>query len=340
MLVRPIQFEDLDRLYSLSQSASFGLTSLPQDREYLEERIYESVRSFEKRTSKPGGESYLFVLEDDGGVVVGSAGIKAKVGGFEPFYSYRLRSIVHESSVLNLRKSVRVLQNTSDHNGPTEIGSLFVSPEFRKKGAGRFLSIMRFLFMAEHRERFEKTVIAEMRGVIDENGRSPFWDGLGHLFFEVEFPRADYLSIKNKRFIAELMPEYPIYVDLLPPAAREAIGQVHENTRGALHILEKEGFRRTDLVDIFDGGPLIRCPLKDIRAVWQSCRAPAEKILPAAEMRERMYYISKDGLADFRAGVGRVHEIPGGGVEVDEKTATLLGISPGDEIRYVPARPA
>ena len=57
-----------------------------------------------------------------------------------------------------------------------------------------------------------------MRGWQAETGRSPFWDHLGSKFFGLGFDSADHLSaVGDKRFIAELMPKYPIYVDLLPP---------------------------------------------------------------------------------------------------------------------------
>ncbi len=49
--------------------------------------------------------------------------------------------------------------------------------------------------MAEHIERFNHTVIAEMRGVSDDKGSSPFWQWLEEHFFSMDFPTADYLWI-------------------------------------------------------------------------------------------------------------------------------------------------
>ncbi len=41
----------------------------------------------------------------------------------------------------------------------------------------------------------------------------------------------DYLSgIGQKVFIAELMPRFPVYVDLLPKDAQEVIGKMHPHT--------------------------------------------------------------------------------------------------------------
>jgi arginine N-succinyltransferase len=116
------------------------------------------------------------------------------------------------------------LHLVSDHSGPCEIGSLFLHPDERKKGWGRLLSCCRFLFMAEFSDPFEDTVIAEMRGVVDVQGRSSFWEALGRRIFDIDFPKADYLSMKNKKFIADLMPKHPIYTMLLPEEAQSSLG--------------------------------------------------------------------------------------------------------------------
>jgi arginine N-succinyltransferase len=52
----------------------------------LERRILKSQQSFARIPDRPGGESYLFVMQDaETGRVVGASGIVSKVGGFEPF---------------------------------------------------------------------------------------------------------------------------------------------------------------------------------------------------------------------------------------------------------------
>ena len=103
-----------------------------------------------------------------------------------------------------------------------------------------------------------KTIIAEMRGVSDEEGHSPFWQWLQEHFFTIDFPTADHLiGIGNKVFISELMPKHPIYANLLGKEAQEVIGQVHEKTKPALKLLEKEGFEHRGYVDLFDAGPTV-----------------------------------------------------------------------------------
>src|SRR6478672_6411603 len=179
-VTRPIRSTDLDPLLELAGQTGYGLTSLPRDRALLGKRIQKSLRSFEDNPDAPGGEFYLFVLEDTAtGRPVGTAGISSKVGGFEPLYSYRIERTLHQSASLNVRKEVPALHLEMEHSGPSELCSLFLAPDFRRDGNGRLLSLCRMLFMAEHHKAFDPKVIAEIRGVVDREGRSPFWDALG-----------------------------------------------------------------------------------------------------------------------------------------------------------------
>lgn len=341
--LRPAALTDTDALYQLARETVFGLTSLPRDRELLEERIYESVRSFERLVRRPGAEYYLLVLEQ-AGAVIGSCAIHAKVGGYEPFYSYRIDRETLESQVLGVRREIQTLQLVEEHSGPAEIGALFLSDRSRGGGLGRFLSLARFLLMAEFPERFEEEVIAEMRGPSDERGRSPFWDGLGRHFFAIDFPLADYMSVKDKRFIAELLPRHPVYVCLLPQEAQDAIGQVHERTRAALAILEREGFRFREMVDIFDGGPLVTSPLRYVRTVRESRRAEVVSVENLQNDDEaRTFYLANTELANFRACPGRARLLqpaPGAEIEariaLDAGAAQRLGLAAGDRLRYAP----
>ena len=171
------------------------------------------------------------------GAIIGTCSIYSKVGGFEPFYHYQIEQSRHASSDLDVEKNIDVLHLSEVHDGPTEIGSLFLSPDYWGSGHGRLLSLSRFLFMADFKERFENEVIAEMRGVVDDQGKSPLWSALGAHFFQIDFPKAETMSSKSKKFIADLMPKHPIYIPLLPQKAQEVIGEVHDNTRPALSLI-------------------------------------------------------------------------------------------------------
>jgi arginine N-succinyltransferase len=338
LVIRPVRAADLDALLGLAELTSFGLTTLPRDPDYLAGRIRDSEDGFRRLADqRPRGEPYLFVMEDTAaGRVVGTAGIVSKVGGFEPFYAYRIETSVHESKMLGIRKEIRTLHLEKEHDGPCEIGSMFLHPEWRARGAGRTLSLARFLFMAEHRWSFDETVIAEMRGVIDAAGHSPFWDAVGRHFFEIEFPNADYLSLLNKRFIADLMPHHPVYIPLLPPAAQAVIGQVHPDTRPALAILEQEGFTFTGMVDIFEAGPIVSCPRDRLRLVRESRSLPVAGLIEAAgdtAAEAGGDWIVAGWREGFRACRSAVELPPGEGVGLPRETARALGVRVGDTVR-------
>lgn len=338
LIMRPIQTDDLDQLVELASMTSFGLTSLPKDRQLLRRRIEESEHAFRKNPAKPGGELYLFVMEDvENHLLVGTSSIVSKIGGFEPFYAYRLETEFYESTMLNVKKKIQTLHLIREHNGPTEIGSLFLRPSHRHSGNGRLLALSRFLFMAQHRERFEETVIAEMRGVIDERGQSDFWDALGRKFFNIDFPDADYFSVVDKRFIAELMPTHPIYVALLSPAAQQVIGQVHGHTRPALNMLQNEGFQFADMVDIFEAGPIVSCHRDEIRAVRDAGIGEIAE-LSNSPMETPPFVISRtqDG---FRAAMGALTAIDDKRVKLERRTAEALDVKVGDTVRYVTIHP-
>lgn len=338
VVIRPARMADLDDIVALAEMASFGLTSLPKDRDLLARRIAQSEYSFQKPWDKPMGEVYIFIMEDsETNKAIGTSCIISKVGGFEPFYAYKLETSVHKSETLNIVKEIPTLHLLAEHSGPCEIGGLFLHPDYRKHGNGRLLSLFRFLFMQEYPQRFETVVIAEMRGVMDENGLSPFWEAVGRHFFDLDYPRADYLSAKDKRFIAELMPRFPIYVPTLPRAAQEVIAKVHKNTEPALKMLEDEGFVFSGMVDIFEGGPVISCPLEQVRIVKESVKTTLEEIVE--EIPESDNFIVLKTNEDFRACIGKVVTTLNQGAAIDRQTAEILEVRCGDELRFGPLKP-
>ena len=188
------------------------------------------------------------------GAIAGCAGMVGRVGGFDPFYSYAIKTHHKHSEALGVALDVQALHLIQNHKGPSEIGTLFVQPQHRRGGHGRLMSLSRFLFMATCPQRFANEVIAEMRGNVDVERGSPFWEAIGRHFFDMPFVDADKRSAETKQFIADLMPQHPIYVPMLPPDAQAIIGQVHLETEPAVKLLKQEGFEFGDEVDIFDAG--------------------------------------------------------------------------------------
>ena len=270
MRIRPIREEDLAALERFAAEAGDGLTTLPADTGRLREKIECSLRSFAGDLGREDAH-YTFILETPEGEAVGTSTIAASVGMREPWYNFRLGTAVHVSQELALYQKHQTLILCNDLTESTELCSLFLRPAWRKAGNGKLVSKVRFLFLAEFPALFQPRTIAEMRGRLDENGKSPFWEGLGRHFFRMEFQQADTLvGIGKKAFIAEMMPRNTVYVDLLPRFTRDAIGVVHVDTEAALRLLEEEGFSQRGYVDIFDGGPVVECDTASIHSLRES----------------------------------------------------------------------
>jgi arginine N-succinyltransferase len=339
LVLRPIRESDLPGLAALARATGGGLTTLPPDERVLAERIDDSLRAFRPRVRQPGGEYYLFALEDTATAeVIGVSGIAARVGGFDPWYSYEIRTehLVH--APLGISRDIQVLHLKTEHRGPSELCSLFLRADRRRGGAGRLLSLGRFLFVASHPQRFTSTIIAEMRGYIDQTGRSPFWEAVGRKFFEFDFYRADVLSgLGEKAFIADLMPRHPVYLMLLPDDVQAVIGRVHHDTEPALLLLLSEGFAHTSEIDIFDAGPLVRASVDEIRTIRQSrvatIRHAAAEIPPA----NAAHLLATTALT-LRACTSPVELHDDGAVSINAETADALGVTAGETLRICPLR--
>jgi arginine N-succinyltransferase len=189
------------------------------------------------------------------------------------------------------------------------------------------LARSRYLFIKAHRERFADTILAELRGVMDEAGNAPFWDALGGRFFGMSFAEADeFNAVHGTQFIADLFPKTPIYVSMLPESARAVIGQPHPTGRAAMKMLETEGFIWDGYVDVFDGGPTVIARTNDIRTV-RGCRSAILAEQPTTAGETMM--IASGELADFAVCYGRVEELDGGSVAIDAEARELLGAETG-----------
>jgi arginine N-succinyltransferase len=336
LVLRPIRESDFADLSHLVGAIGHGLTSLPKDPDFLAHRINDSLRAFDPRIRKPGGETYLFVLEDTARHrMVGTSGLLSRVGGFDPFYTYQVRRHAQCYEPLGIHTELETLHLTRNHKGPTEICSLFLDREYRSGGVGRLLSLSRFCFMKAFPDRFDSEVLAELRGYIDEHGQSPFWEAVGKRFFEKDYYTADILSgVGEKEFIEALMPEYPIYISLLPKSAREVIGRVHPHTEPARRILLKEGFRETDEVDIFDAGPILRAR-RDTLRTWKNARRAILTAGPPDPRKARTVLLSNLSL-NFRALLAQADFSDSQALVVAPETIEALQLESGSEAMYVP----
>jgi arginine N-succinyltransferase len=262
-------------------------------------RIDTAVASFAE-TIPPEQRDYMFVMEDAAnGLLAGVCAIKAAVGLSEPFYNYRIGTLVHSSRELDVFTRMDTLYLSNDLTGSTELCSLFLRPDYRSGYNGKWLSKSRFLFIAQFQHLFTEKIIAEMRGYLAEDGTSPFYEGLGRHFFKMDFNHVDSLTALGKKsFIAELMPRQPLYVAYLPEQAQEVIGKVHRSTLPARKLLEQEGMYFEGYIDIFDAGPVLQGRAAELRAVRESVLATADE--GVADADADCVLVSNTKLADFR----------------------------------------
>lgn len=336
LIIRPIQAADFDALYQIAEESGHGFTSLPVNADLLRHKIARAEASFVKHVDTPFNEGYLMVLEDTAsGQIAGTCAIEAAVGMEDAFYHYRLGTEVYHSAQIAVRNEVETLTLCHDYTGAAELCTLFLREPYRKGNNGRMLSRSRFLLLAQHSQRFGETVIAEMRGVSDAQGHSPFYGWLQRHFLGIDFIEADYLSgLGKKAFMAEMMPRNPVYVCLLPEEAQKVIGEVHTNTRPALSLLQAEGFRCRGYVDIFDGGPTVECRLTDIRAVRESRLLTVD--IGDMAPSDKQFIISNTQLAHYRATAAYLAvDEQSTHVTLSPALGAALMVAKGDHIRIL-----
>jgi arginine N-succinyltransferase len=329
-LMRAAGPRDFEGFKHLREQAGAGFTSLMLDDAAMLKKLELSEQSYLSRTEKPGAERYFIALEHiETGALAGCCGVKATIGEVPPFFNFRVITEAQSSTVVNRRFDMRVLMGVNDFTGCSEVGSLFVRPEHRAHGVGRTLAQSRYMLIATAPHRFRETVVSELRGVVSPEGASPFWEAVGRHFFHMDFADADKLSATtDNQFILDLMPQHPIYIDLLPESARAVIGKCHKDGEAAQRLLEWEGFAFSNVVDIFDGGPLMSAPRDTIRTRREARRLRA--IIGDASQGKRALAATAS-LHAFRCVAARAAPASDG-VVLDRSTLAALGVDAGEDV--------
>lgn len=321
---------DIEGFKQLREIAGAGFTSLMLDDAAMAEKLALSERSFASMAQTVGAERYFMALEHiETGAIAGCCGVKATIGETPPFFNFRMITEAQSSAAVGKRFDLRVLIGVNDFTGCTEVGSLFVRPEHRAGGIGRALAQNRYMLMAAQPQRFRDRVVSELRGVVSEDGVSPFWEAVGRHFFHMDFAEADKLSaITDNQFILDLMPQHPIYVDLLPQAARDVIGRCHGAGEGAERLLQWEGFTFSNVVDIFDGGPLMSAPRDHIRTLRETKRVRLEATSLGPNSKRAL--IATPRIQGYRCVSARA-VVANGVTQVDAATLAALKLDTGAE---------
>jgi arginine N-succinyltransferase len=324
---------DLKPLYEMAKLTGGGFTNLPPDRTALATKLERSAAAFARDDNAKADDLFVLVLENtETGEVRGTCQIFTHVGQSYPFYSYRLGTLTQHSKELNRTFRADMLGLTTDLEGCSEVGGLFLHPGERAGGLGLLLARSRYLFIAKHRQRFADRVLAELRGIIDEAGGSPFWDGLAGRFFGMNFQDADqFNAVQGHQFIADLFPKHPIYTAMLPETARAVIGLPHPSGRAAMRMLENEGFAYENYVDIFDGGPTMIARTDSVRTI-RDVRSANVVALDFDGGDPSL--IASGRLSEFRCVYGDVRPCTGG-VVISPKSARALEIAEDTNVCHV-----
>jgi len=329
-VIRAAIADDLQALYEMAKLTGGGFTNLPADRNALAHKLEISAEAFAREGDTLADELFVLVLENaETGEVRGTCQIFSRVGQRWPFYSYRLNALTQYSKEIDRTVRAELLSLCTDLEGSTEVGGLFLHPAARAGGLGMLLARSRYLFIASHRDRFADRILAELRGIIDERGGSPFWDAIGGKFFGMSFQDADeFNATHGNQFIADLMPKHPVYVAMLPEEARRVIGLPHPSGRAAMRMLENEGFAYECYVDIFDGGPTMTARTDQVRSVAEARQASVAAT--DLDKGERVL-LAAGRLSEFRCCYGAGKD-GGEGLAIDSASADLLRLHGGDPV--------
>lgn len=333
--VRPVKMDDLDAIHVISTKVGPGFISLPDNLKIIESKIDLSMKSFAAKNDIKE-RLFFFVLEDlENHEIVATSAIEARADGHMPYYNFTILDVIQWGHIKGEEKQLphSALIFGNEYQNASLFGALFVDSKLRGHSLGSFMSRMRGLFVAEFSEIFSDLIISSIRGHFNSNNNSEFWDAIGAHFFGMDFSVADKLhACDGTKFVADLAPKYPIYLDLLSIDAQRNIGRPHVETEPALHVLEKEGFIYRGVIDIFDGGPIIEANKNNIKTVRESKKTTVAQIEKQIVSEQLMMICN--ARIDFRAALGKLNFLPDGRCVVSERVAEMLEVSVDDSIRY------
>ncbi|MBA4778901.1 MAG: arginine N-succinyltransferase [Sphingomonadales bacterium RIFCSPHIGHO2_01_FULL_65_20] len=331
-VIRAATPDDLQAIYEMAKLTGGGFTNLPADRKSLEGKIERSTTCFARADDDLRDELFVLVLENtETGEIRGTCQLLTQVGQKWPFYSYRLSTLTQHSAELGRTFRAEILSLVTDLEGSSEVGGLFLHPNERAGGLGMLLARSRYLFIGMHRARFADRILAELRGIIDDAGDSPFWDSIAGRFFGMSFDEADtFNALHGNQFIADLMPKHPVYVAMLSDSARHVLGRPNVSGRAAMRMLENEGFAHENYVDIFDGGPTMTARTDQVHSI----RNARDAKVAAMGDDGTISLVASGRLADFRCAYGKVAD-GADGVTLDPATAEVLRVGAGDAVRWI-----
>jgi arginine N-succinyltransferase len=302
--------------------SSGGLSSLQPRLNFLKDYIKSSEKSFSQKHNSDQPCKYLLgMYEGVGGKLIGCAAVKTKTGINTPFINF---DILGEGDDQHLKASSRFM-------GSTEVGSLYLDPDYRSLGLGSYLARVRYLLMATEPWRFDDCVIAELRGICGING-SPLYDHIFKDKLEKNFMEADteYFD-RNPKSLGDIVPIGKLNTCDMPINVRASLGQPNASGQAAMRLLQSEGFIFTGTVDLFDGGPIMSVHRDTIRTIMNS------KVLKAKrqeKIKGGVYSIVTSGdFNNFRAVITKT-KLNDDKVNISFEAFDSLNLQKNNTVRY------
>ncbi len=273
MQVRPVTPSDQPQLLALADL--LDTVNLPDDPVVVAKIIADSQKAFAALAVRDPTfdhrHAHYTLVAEDAGRLLGTAAVFAFHGmPEEPHYFLSVVKDTVHSQQLNTDRARTLLRLGRDTDPWTELGGLVVHPESRGKGVGKLLLAARLLLVAMHPDRFCRRLLAELLPPRREDGGNAFWDAVGGPLTGLDYYRADLLCRSDKEFIDAFFPHDHLVAELLPPAARELIGQEGPATTPVRALLKRAGFHWLGTIDPFDAGPHDGAEIKDVGPIQRA----------------------------------------------------------------------
>lgn len=320
-LFRPIIKTDARALLELVSQSSGGLSSLQPRLAFLKDYISSSEESFSGKKPIDEPHKYLLGLFDvRKNRLIGCAAVKTQIGKHDPFINFDIQGDGQD----------QCLAASSRFTGATEVGSLFLHPDYRAYGLGRYLAKVRYLLMASEPWRFGDSVIAELRGICGADG-SPLYDHLFKDKLERSFLEADveYFD-RNPKALGDIVPIGQIETYDMPLDVKASLGQPHPSGIGAMRLLQSEGFVFSGTIDLFDAGPIMSAHRDTIRTIMKAQMTKALASPSGAQGETTL--IATGNVKNFRAIITPAM-LTEAGVLILPDALHMLGVQMGGAVR-------
>lgn len=224
----------------------------------------------------PDGEPgwHLALVEDSPGArSLGQVLVRERTGERVPRHWFHLGTVVHAAPELHLFRRQASLVLGNDLTGAAELHGMRCDsadprvPRALVQAAVVWLAQRATSATREGNPGPGPRVFAELPGVRDADGGSPFWQGLGQHCLHLAPAQAERrFGPQWTRELAALLPRQPLFACLLADAAQAALSRPASDAAGWALALHAEGLCAGQHVTIFDAGPVHEAVLSALPA--------------------------------------------------------------------------